>query len=59
MNDQQLAEYKAGQRQGTQDFFEGPHKRFCEANGTFACGYIQGYDLAEAETDHKNNQKEF
>jgi hypothetical protein len=64
MNGKQLKEYKLGQQQGTHDFFNGPHKRFShcgfEKVGWFAAGYIQSYDLAQAEQDHsEKNDKYF
>ena len=66
MNKNDLQEYKAGQRQGAHDFFNGPHKRF-EANqgpfteglSMFGAGYVQAYDTAEAETNHQENKEDY
>lgn len=66
MNKRNLKEYKLGQRQGKHDFFNGPHKRFqvdqpfSDGVSSFAAGYVQGYDLAEAEQNHsEKNDKYF
>ena len=53
MDDVTLKNFKLGQQQGTQDFFEGPHKRWRSGQCDFSDGYVQGYDLAESETDHE------
>jgi len=60
MKPQALKEYKAGQRQGNHDYYNGPHKRFTRAiNSNFAAGYVQGYSVGEAEEKHRQKNEEF
>jgi len=61
MSPAELKEYKAGQRQGSTDYFVGWHKRFDNdkyCQGLFGRGYSQGFDLARAETNHKRKNEE-